>query len=103
MDVGLLGGIFFNNYVYQVDSAAAVIMLTPNEGVASGYTKEQWRERFIAIRKPLARLEAALERGGFVSTDRVKELELRRDELRAELEILESDAYRSGVPEDWRR
>jgi clan AA aspartic protease (TIGR02281 family) len=103
MDIGLLGGSFFNNFVYQVDSAAGVIMLSPNAGVASGYTEEQWRERFRAVRKPLARLEAALDRGGFVNQDRVNQLEQRREELRAELESLEWNASRSNVPEDWRR
>jgi clan AA aspartic protease (TIGR02281 family) len=102
MNVGLLGGSFFNNFVYQVDSAAGVMLLSPNVNVASGFTREQWRERFVAVRQPLARLEAALDRGGFVSEERVSQLEQRRAELLAELDALEWDASKSNVPEEWR-
>jgi clan AA aspartic protease (TIGR02281 family) len=102
MQIGLLGGSFFNNFIYQVDAAASVIILSPNDRVVSGLTEEQWRERFNGIREPLARLEAVLERGGFVDKQRVRQLEARRADLRAKLADLDALATRSEVPQRWR-
>ena len=36
MEVGLLGGDFFNNFVYRVDAAASVITLVPNDRMRGG-------------------------------------------------------------------
>jgi clan AA aspartic protease (TIGR02281 family) len=102
MQIGLLGGAFFNNYVYQVDAAAGVISLAPNTRVRGGLDQSQWRERFDAIRDPLIRLEAYLEAGGFTSESRVQELEAHREKLRASLEELEREANRHSVPPGWR-
>lgn len=102
MEVGLLGGAFFNNYVYQVDAAAGVITLKPNSLVRGGMNQKQWRERFEAIREPLTRLEAYLEEGGFTEQERVRELEDHRAKLRASLEELEREANKAGVPRGWR-
>ena len=103
MDVGLLGGAFFNNFVYQVDAAAGAIYLKPNDHVRGGLSHEQWRERFDAIREPLARLEDYLEAGGFTEESRVRELEAHREELRSSLEALEREANKGGVPRGWRQ
>lgn len=103
MEIGLLGGAFFNNYVYQVDAAAGVITLKPNVHVRGGMNQNQWRERFDTIREPLMRLEAYLERGGFTDQGRVRELEAHREQLRAALEELEGEANKAGVPRGWRR
>ncbi len=103
MDIGLLGGAFFNNFVYQVDSAASVITLAPNARVRGGLEQSQWQERFDAVRAPLARVEAYLEKGGFMDKSRVRELESHRDRLRAALEELEGQANRASVPRGWRR
>jgi clan AA aspartic protease (TIGR02281 family) len=103
MDIGLLGGAFFNNFVYQVDAAAGIITLTPNPRVRGGLDRERWRERFEAIRQPLAKLEAYIEKGGFLDKGRVRELEQHREQLRASLEKLETQANHAGVPRGWRR
>jgi clan AA aspartic protease (TIGR02281 family) len=103
MNIGLLGGAFFNNFVYQVDSAASVITLTPNQHVRGGLDKGQWLERFQAIRQPLDRLEAYIEKGGFMDKGRVRELEAHRGKLRGALEELEQQANSAGVPQGWRR
>lgn len=103
MDIGLLGGAFFNNYVYQVDAAAGHITLKPNANVRGGMNQAQWRERFDRIREPLLRLEAYLEQGGFTSESRVRELEEHRAELRAALDELEREANEAGVPRGWRQ
>jgi clan AA aspartic protease (TIGR02281 family) len=103
MDIGLLGGAFFNNFVYQVDSSASVITLAPNARVRAGLDQTQWQERFEAIREPLARVEAYLEKGGFMDKSRVRDLESHRDKLRAALGELEGQANRASVPRGWRR
>jgi clan AA aspartic protease (TIGR02281 family) len=103
MDIGLLGGAFFNNFVYQVDSAAGMITLAPNARVRGGLDQSQWQERFDAIRAPLARVEAYIDKGGFMDKSRVRELESHREKLRAALEELEGQANRASVPRGWRR
>ncbi len=103
MDIGLLGGAFFNNFVYQVDAAAGVITLKPNAHVRGGMSPNQWRERFDRIREPLTRLEAYLEEGGFTGEGRVAELEAHREELRGALDQLEREANEAGVPRGWRQ
>lgn len=103
MDVGLLGGAFFNNFVYQVDAAAGVITLKPNSLVRGGLNQAQWRERFDSIRVPLAQLESYLDEGGFTEESRVRELEAHREKLRASLEELEREANQAGVPRGWRQ
>jgi clan AA aspartic protease (TIGR02281 family) len=103
MSIGLLGGNYFNNFVYQVDSAAREIMLSPNDRVVSGMTEDQWRDRFAQIRAPLDRLEAVRDQGKRLDEDRVRELEQRRQELRAKLEELDVLATRSQVPQNWRQ
>lgn len=102
MDVGLLGGAFFNNYVYEVDAAARVITLKPNDRVRGGMNQAQWRDRFDAIREPLNRLEAYIEAGGFTEKGRVRELEEHRTKLRASLDELEQEANKARVPRGWR-
>jgi clan AA aspartic protease (TIGR02281 family) len=103
MDIGLLGGAFFNNFVYQVDAAAGIITLKPNTHVRAGMNRAQWRSRFDELREPLMRLEAYLEEGGFTGESRVRELEEHRDTLRASLEELDREANAAAVPRGWRR
>jgi clan AA aspartic protease (TIGR02281 family) len=56
MEVGLLGGSFFNNFRYSVDAAAGVITLAPNDAVRGGAVEDQWRERFRSLRSSIDRL-----------------------------------------------
>lgn len=102
MEVGLLGGSFFNNFVYHVDAAASVITLKPNEALRAGLGPEEWRERFRRVREPLATLEAYLEGVEVTRQGRREELEARRIELRQRLEELETAANQADVPETWR-
>jgi clan AA aspartic protease (TIGR02281 family) len=110
MEIGLLGGTFFNNFVYRVDAAAGVIALSPNDQMRGGLAAEAWRERFRALRDPLARLEAHLatmeedlaNTNPFERKEREK-LEQRRTELRARLEALDEQANKAGVPHTWRQ
>jgi aspartyl protease family protein len=48
MNVGLLGGSFFNNFKYSVDVAAGVITLAPNEGIRGGAAAEPTASKTIS-------------------------------------------------------
>lgn|GEM_PF-292301 len=102
MDVGLLGGSFFNNFVYEVDAAAETITLRPNDGVRGGLTELQWRERFRAARGDVDRLERFLGEGEPVGAARRERLERSLDGLRDALAALEQEANAAGVPRGWR-
>jgi len=101
MEVGLLGGSFFNNFVYRVDAAESVITLAPNEGMRAGLDAEAWRARFAQLRAPLARLEAHLQTVQARDPER-QVLEAHRLELRAALQALDAEADRQRVPQNWR-
>jgi clan AA aspartic protease (TIGR02281 family) len=101
MQVGLLGGSFFNNFVYRVDAAESVITLAPNDGMRGGLDAEAWRARFAQLRAPLSRLEAHLQGLGARDPER-SQLEAHRVELRAALEALDAEADRQRVPQNWR-
>ena len=60
LSIGLLGGSFFNNFVYGVDAAASVITLSRNQAIRGGLAKDEWRTRFQDLREPLLRLERYL-------------------------------------------
>lgn len=102
MEVGLLGGDFFNNFIYSVDAARAVISLTANDGIRGGFDAEAWRARFSDVRAPLARLEVYLSERDVTRPERRSELEQKREELRNQLADLEIEARRAGVPMEWR-
>lgn len=102
MEVGLLGGSFFNNFVYQVDAAAGVITLRANENVRGGLSEEQWRERFGAARSEIERLERYLERNELARESRRNELDANLERLRDALDTLQTEANAAGVPRSWR-
>ncbi|HEY5657353.1 MAG TPA: retroviral-like aspartic protease family protein [Myxococcota bacterium] len=103
MQVGLLGGTFFNNFVYQVDAAAGEILLVPNERIRGGLDEEGWRARFRSLRDPIERLDAYLASGEVVRQAERERLERNRAVLSAELEELERHANRLDVPQAWRQ
>lgn len=102
MEVGLLGGSFFNNFVYEVDAAAEVITLRPNDGVRGGLAEPEWRERFRGARAEAARLERYLGDNEFVRDSRRRELEERLETVRSALDALDREANEVGVPRSWR-
>ena len=103
MNVGLLGGSFFNNFKYSVDIAAGVITLEPNEGVRGGSAAEQWRERFHDLRTSIDRLEGFLEDRTITRPNRRRELEANLTALKEDLIDLEIEANHAGVPKSWRQ
>jgi aspartyl protease family protein len=103
MNVGLLGGSFFNNYRYSVDIAAGVITLVPNDGVRGGAAAEQWRARFVELRAKVDRLAAYLGDREITRPNRRKELEANLAALKEDLRKLEIEANQARVPKAWRR
>ena len=103
METGLLGGSFFNHFNYQVDPAARVISLERNHAVVSGLGEDHWRRRFREIRGPLTELEHYLDTEEISRPARRRELERKRDELRARLATLVVAANRDDIPHAWRR
>jgi len=102
MDVGLLGGAFFNNFTYQIDPAANVIAVVPNDRVRAGRSEAQWRQEFQRAHADLARLERYIDENHFTRASRVAGLEEKRAELEGKLEALEEEADRAEVPQAWR-
>jgi clan AA aspartic protease (TIGR02281 family) len=102
MAIGLLGGTFFNNFVYRVDAAESVITLVPNQNIRGGLREDDWRERFRRILDPLTRLDDHLESGVVKRKGELAALEGRRAALRARLDELEFEANRLDVPHTWR-
>jgi clan AA aspartic protease (TIGR02281 family) len=102
MEIGLLGGTFFNNFVYRVDAAAGYIDLKPNENIRGGMGAIDWKRRFRAIQRPLARLENHLETADIDDEQERAYLENRAVTLRAQLDALALEANRLDVPYAWR-
>jgi clan AA aspartic protease (TIGR02281 family) len=103
MEIGLLGGTFFNNFVYRVDAAAGYIELSPNENIRGGMGAADWQRRFRALQHPLARLEKHLETAEIDDKQERAYLENRAELLRAELDALSLHANKLDVPYAWRR
>jgi clan AA aspartic protease (TIGR02281 family) len=103
MQIGLLGGTFFNNFVYQVDAAAGEILLVPNDRLRGGLDEAAWRARFESLRDPIARLDAYLESKEVVRQGERERLQRRRTALFDQLEELERRANRLEVPQAWRQ
>jgi len=102
MEYGLLGGAFFNNYVYRVDAARSVITLEPNREMRGGMNEAQWRDRFRSWTDPLRRLEAYLRDHNYLDEHERASLAVRKQELEAGLAGLERNADELGVPQRWR-
>jgi clan AA aspartic protease (TIGR02281 family) len=102
LEFGLLGGTFFNNYIYRVDAARGVMTLVANEQMRGGLGEAQWRERFQSFTDPLARLEAYLNDHPYLEKHEQEKLGARRQQLQAGLRELEHHADELGVPQGWR-
>ena len=102
MSVGLLGATFFNNYTFQIDPAANLITLHPNDRVRGGANQNEWRERFRALRRDLGALDAHLAGPPQLDGGVARRLAGRRAELAAALEALDAEANSADVPQAWR-
>jgi clan AA aspartic protease (TIGR02281 family) len=104
MSVGLLGGAFFNQFTYGVDPATNVITLERNyAAIVPNLSEGHWRSRFRKIRGSLEQLDSYLRDREGLAEARREQLEQKRIELKAQLDVLERDADRDRVPRAWRR
>ncbi|MGH7338412.1 MAG: retroviral-like aspartic protease family protein, partial [Myxococcota bacterium] len=92
LDFGLLGGSFFNHFVYRVDAARGVMTLAPNNRMRGGLDEAQWRERFRTLTDPPHRLEAYLRDHPYLEERERSVLTTRERELRTSLSDLERRA-----------
>jgi clan AA aspartic protease (TIGR02281 family) len=102
LEFGLLGGTFFNNYIYRVDAARGVMTLVANDQLRGGLGEAQWRERFESFTDPLERLEAYVREHPYLEHHEQEALAARRQQLQAGLRELEQHANELGVPQGWR-
>jgi clan AA aspartic protease (TIGR02281 family) len=102
MSIGLLGGSFFNNFVYSVDAAAGVISLAPNDNIRGGHGADAWRRRFRELRDPLERLDAHVRDNPKLRDGERAELARHRGSLVERLQALEREADQLDVPQIWR-
>jgi clan AA aspartic protease (TIGR02281 family) len=102
MEVGLLGGAFFNNFTFQIDPAANLIAVVLNDRVRAGRSEAQWRQQFQHVRGDLARLERYIAENHFTRANRVAGLEKKRAEFESKLRTLEEEADQALVPQAWR-
>ena len=102
LEFGLLGGSFFNNYIYRVDAARSVMTLVPNSQIRGGVGQAEWRERFRVWTDPLQRLDQYLRDHPYLETQERAALAVRQQQLEAGLSALEQQADDLGVPQSWR-
>ncbi len=102
MDIGLLGGTFFNNFTFQIDPAAQIITLIPNPHVRGGIPEKQWRLRFSKAHGRLTALSEYIDGNVFIDKGRVRELEAKRSEFEQAIAALEEEADLADVPQAWR-
>ncbi len=102
MEIGLLGGSFFQNFTLQIDPAAHVITLLRNDQVRSGASARQWRQRFGELQAKIRTLERYLSERHFARESRRRELEQKLETLRGQLDALETEANGADVPQAWR-
>jgi clan AA aspartic protease (TIGR02281 family) len=102
LEFGLLGGAFFNNYVYRVDAARSVITLSRNHDIRGGLSQPEWREQFRRWTEPLQRLEDYLREHPQLEANERAALAARQQELEQGLSELERQADELGVPRIWR-
>lgn len=102
MSIGLLGGTFFNNFTFQIDPGANTITLFPNAQVRGGANQDEWRARFRELHGTRDSIDEYLAQPELSDVEQIAGVKARRDAAAAELEALEEEANRAGVPQAWR-
>ena len=107
MQVGLLGMPFFNHFKVSTDPSQGILVLEEIDlnalsGMAGGLSESTWRQRFRARRRSLELARAKLERvpDEYVTTR--EKLSKQEAYWENQLEQLELEATRAGVPPHWR-
>ena len=107
MEVGLLGLSFFNHFTYNVDAAAGVLTLVPNDlaesgAIRGGRSEAQWRAEYQDLRGRLERIEQESAAKSTSKARAQEKLEDERGALLAELAQLDGEADLARVPMSWR-
>jgi clan AA aspartic protease (TIGR02281 family) len=107
MEVGLLGLSFFNHFTYNIDAAAGIVTLTPNQlasqgMIRGGRSEAQWRSEYGALRWRIARVEDEYATKAESKARERRRLEGERQELERQLSLLDTEADRARVPMSWR-
>lgn len=107
MEVGLLGLTFFNHFTYNVDAAAGIVTLKPNQlastgQIRGGRSEAQWRSEYAALHWRIGRVEHELETKAESKTRERRRLDDERQELERQLSLLDTEADRARVPMTWR-
>ncbi|HME70510.1 MAG TPA: TIGR02281 family clan AA aspartic protease [Myxococcota bacterium] len=107
MEVGLLGLSYFNHFTYNIDAAAGIVTLTPNDLVESGAirggrSEAQWRAEFQNVRVRIVSIEAKRESVPPNHTRELQRLDDEKAKLERQLDLLETEADAARVPVIWR-
>jgi clan AA aspartic protease (TIGR02281 family) len=107
MEIGLLGLSFFNHFTYNVDAAAGVLTLVPNDlaesgAIRGGRSEAQWRSEYQDLRARVERVDQESERKSTSKARNQERLDQRRAALLDELSLLDGEADSAHVPMSWR-
>jgi clan AA aspartic protease (TIGR02281 family) len=107
MQEGLLGMPFFNHFRVSTDPARGILVLEEIDlnalsGVAGGLSEDTWRQRFRTRRRSLESVRAKLERTPDMYITIREDLQKQVAYWEKQLEQLEIEATRAGVPTEWR-
>jgi clan AA aspartic protease (TIGR02281 family) len=107
MEVGLLGLSYFNHFTYNIDAAAGIVTLTPNNLVESGAirggrSEAQWRAEFQNVRMRILAVEARRETVPPNHSRELQRLDDEKAQLERQLDLLETEADAARVPVVWR-
>ena len=102
LEFGLLGGAFFNNYVYRVDAARSVITLAPNQDMRGGLGERSGASSSASgpIRSSASKTTCAITRSSKRPIARRWWLASRS--CSRDSSELEQQADALGVPQIWR-
>ena len=107
MEVGLLGLSFFNRFTYQIDAAAGVVTLIPNDLEARGLirggrSEAQWRAEYRSLHARLRDIAEERQRTPDSRGRKHRDLDDAEEALRKQLAVLDAEADRARVPLAWR-
>jgi clan AA aspartic protease (TIGR02281 family) len=107
MEIGLLGLSFFNHFTYNVDAAAGILTLVPNDLVESGAirggrSEAQWRAEYQDLRARVEQIDREADAKSTSKARSQERLEEQRGALQGELSLLDGEADLARVPMSWR-
>jgi clan AA aspartic protease (TIGR02281 family) len=107
MEMGLLGLSFFNHFTYNIDAAAGVLTLVPNDlaesgAIRGGRSEAQWRAEYQNLHVRIASIEREHATKATSKSRERARLEAQREALLSELALLEAEADVARVPMSWR-